>query len=171
MSVLGWLRKNLSRPPKAPQPRPANWTKTLSDLAAENRNLSGQEIEWAREYEREQLRSWARFPKDAEEFEACHDVTISYVIHWRAPYSTGGEGTLPKGTRIRVMVHSGDPSPVGVHAMPVDDKAFEERLVPESDRLGWKYDGYSLFIGVAQLNREFQLVVRDPGCGRGACAT
>jgi hypothetical protein len=144
-------------------PRPVGWNKTLGDLDSENRTLSGHEIRWAREYEQEQLRSWARFPKDGEVFEALGPVTISYIVHYRAPYSGGGQGTLPAGTRLRVSVQAGDPEPVGVYAIPVEEGKLEELLVPAEERLSSKYDGYHLFLHVAQLNREFKLVPERAG--------
>ena len=144
-----------------PRPRPAGWNKTLSDLDAEKRSLSGEEIEWAREYEREQLRAWARFPKDGEVFEAVRELQVTYLIHWRAPYSSGGECRLPMGTRIRVSVPAFDPQPIGVSAVPVEEKAMEQQLVPEADRSDSKYGGYSLSLNVARLNRDFQPVAPD----------
>jgi len=53
------------------------------------------------------------------------------------------------------------PEPVGVQAIPVDEKGLEQRRVPESDRLASKYDGLSLSLHIAQLNKEFQLVVQE----------
>ncbi len=159
MSLFSWLQRALGFGPEPePRPRPADWNKTLADLSAENRSLSGEEIGWAREYEREQLRSWARFPRNNEEFEAVHEVQVAYLIDWRAPYSTGGKGMLPKGTRIRVAVHEFDLEPVGIQAVAVDEKAVEQLLIPEDDRNSTKYGGYCLSLSVAQLNKEFRLV-------------
>ena len=153
-----WLRRLFAGESKKSRSRPPEWNKTLSDLTAENRSLSGEEIEWARQYEREQLRSWARFPKDGEEFEALRELQITYLIHWRAPYSSGGEGRLPKGTRVRVSVPAFDLEPVGVYAVPIEEKVLEKQLIPEADRLDGKYGGYSLSLKVAQLNTDFQPV-------------
>jgi hypothetical protein len=120
-------------------------------------------MRWAREYEREQLRSWARFPKDGDLYEALHDLPVRYLIHWRAPYATGGEGTLAKGARVRASVLAGDAEPIGVYTAPVDEKLFAEKFIPESDRASSKYDGYSVFLYVAQLNKDFQLVPPETG--------
>src|SRR5512140_2453159 len=119
MRLLSWLQRFLSPSIPKPQPRPREWRKTLDDLRAENRSLSGNEMEWARDYEREQLRSWARFPKDGELFEALHDIKITYLTHWRAPYTGGGEAVLPRGALVRVSVHTGDTEPIAVYATPV----------------------------------------------------
>jgi hypothetical protein len=166
--MIGWLRRLLGIDPPLPVgPRPSGWSKTFADLSAENRNLSREELEWARQYELEQLRSWARFPKDGEEFEVRSDKKVTLQIHWRAPYSTSAEGVLASGTRIRVFVHPEHTEPVGVQAIPVDERAFELRWVPEADRLASKYAGYSLTLMVAELNRDFELV---SGKGTGAAA-
>lgn len=158
MSLFSWLAGLFDDTPAPSKPRPPDWNKTLADLSAEQRNLSGQEIEWARDYEREQLRAWARFPKDGEHFEARHDVRVSYLIHWRAPYTTGGEGVLPMGTRVRISVAPGDAEPIGVYAMPLDEQAMAQLLIPELDRLSGKYDGFSISLTVAQLNTDFVLM-------------
>ena len=156
VKVLDWLRRFFGETVKEPRPRPPDWNKTLSDLAAENRSLSGEEIEWARQYERLRLRSWARFPKDGEQFEALRDLRITYLIHWSAPYTSGGEGTLPKGTRVRVSVPAADPEPIGIYAVPVEEKLLEQQLVPEADRMSSNYAGYSISLTVAQLNEDFR---------------
>jgi hypothetical protein len=158
MKILAWLKSLLDDTPPPYRPRPAGWNKTLADLDAEKRSLSGEEIHWAREYDREQLRAWVRFPLNEEVFEATRDVPVTYIIDWRAPYSTGGDGVLPKGTRIRVSVLDGDPEPVMVYAIPVDEKAIAELLIPEDDRNSSKYGGYNLRIEVAKLNKEFELI-------------
>lgn len=158
MKLPAWLNAILGLDDGVPKPRPSGWNKTLDDLDAEKRSLSGDEIEWAREYEREQLRGWARFPRDGEEFEAIDDTRVACVVHARAAYSSGLEVTLQRGTRIRVSVPGFDAEPVGVQAVPVDEKALEAQLVPEDQRRDGKYDGYSLSLKVAQLNREFRLV-------------
>jgi hypothetical protein len=139
---------------------PPGWSKTLADLLAENRNLSGEEIEWARTFEREQLRSWARFPRPGEVYELIGDSEISYVTHWRAPFTGGGKGMLQKGTRIRVSGGTGDLEPIGVYADPIDKPRVEAELIPEADRLGETYAGFSLFIRTTELNRLFHLVTK-----------
>lgn len=158
MSIFTWLKSLLDDTPPPFKPRPPGWNKTLADLDAEKRSLSGEEIHWAREYDREQLRAWARFPLNDEVFEATRDVRVTYMIDWRGPGSTGGEGVLPKGTRIRVSVHAGDPEPVLVYATPLDEQGVAQLLIPEDDRNSTRYGGYSLGIDVALLNREFQQI-------------
>lgn len=158
MSVLSWLKKWLSDDLPQFRPRPAGWNKTLDDLDAEKRSLAGEEIEWARDYEREQLRSWARFPKDGDIFETVNDLAVTFLIASNGPYGSSGHGILPSGTRVRVSIHANDAEPVGVYATPIEEKIIETVLVPEADRSSSRYRGYSLFFKVAQLNRDFRLV-------------
>jgi hypothetical protein len=141
-----------------PRPRPADWNKTFADLEKENRSLSGEEMDWARDYEREQLRGWARFPKDGDVYEALHGLEVGFITYWNGPYSGGGRGTLPAGTQVRVSVSADMPEPIGVQADPVESKRIEELLVSEDDRLSSKYRGYALFLDVSVLNKEFRLV-------------
>ena len=124
----------------------------------EKRTIPSEELEWARSYERDQLRTWVRFPKDGEEFEAERDIDVNYVVHWQAPFTGGGVGRMDKGTRIRVSVGAQDPEPIGVYASPLDKRRLEERLVPESERSSPKYGGFNLFIPVGQLNKDFKRV-------------
>lgn len=71
---------------------PEGWTKTIDDLVAEKRDLSGEEIAWARSYEREQLRSWAQMTKP---FMNLADVVFTdveengYSTSRRAQFSAG----------------------------------------------------------------------------------
>lgn len=39
---------------------------------------------------------------DGECFELAEDLTVSFTTQWRAPFTGGGEGVLPRGTRVRV---------------------------------------------------------------------
>ena len=123
---------------------------------AEKRTVSGEELEWARQYERSQLRPWARFPRDGEIFEALSDLKIDYLTHWAAPFTGGGSCVIRKGTRIRVSVPVFDQEPIGIHAAPLD-AALEKEIVPEAERNAGKYGGYSLFVKTAQLNKDFRL--------------
>jgi hypothetical protein len=137
---------------------PSGWSKTIEDLIAENRNISSEEIEWARKFEREQLKLWARFPRPGEIYELTNDAEISYVTHWGAPFTAGGKGLLRRGTKVRIGDGAGDPEPIGVYADALDKGQIEAEMVPESDRKADSYGGYSLFIKTAELNRLFRLV-------------
>jgi hypothetical protein len=142
---------------------PPGWSKTLTELLAEKSNVSGEEIEWARTFEREQLRSWARFPRPGDLYELSSDAEISFVTHWGAPFTGGGKGVLRKGTLVRVSAGSADPEPIGVYADPLERSRVEAELVPETDRQAEDYAGFSLSIKTAELNQIFCLVEEGRG--------
>lgn len=135
---------------------PPGWTKTTRDLSPD-RPWSAAELEWAQEYERSLLRTWARFPKDGELYEATRDTPVSFSTHWKAPFTGGGKGILRKGTRVKVRVYPFNPEPIGVAAEPLDKK-LEEDLVELRERTAKGYAGFSLSIGTESLNRDFILV-------------
>lgn len=137
---------------------PQGWSKTINDLVAEKRNLSGEEIEWARNFEREQLRPWARFPRPGEIYELIDDSELSYVTHWSAAFTGGGKGMLRHGTLVRIGEGTGDPEPIGVYAVPLDKARVEAELIPEAERNADKYGGFSLSISTGELNKLFRLV-------------
>jgi hypothetical protein len=145
-----------------PDEFPPGWNKTIADLFAhsnESRSpIAPPEMEWARSYERSLLRSWARFPVDGDVYEAVEDMPIKFLTHWRSPFTGGGSGTLPKGTRVRVKVPDWMREPVGVNADPFDAERIERTLISEADRNNAKYGGYSLSISTAELNKCFRLV-------------
>jgi len=145
-----------------PDEFPPGWNKTLSDLFAELKGsglpIGPPETEWARAYERSILRPWARFPLDGEVYEALEDTPTKFLTHWRAPFTGGGEGTLPKGTRVRVKIPDWIREPIGVYAEPLDSPQIERLLVSEDDRSNVKYGGFSLSISTADLNKRFRLV-------------
>lgn len=158
MGIWSWFRRKPQRPARAHRLRPPDWNRTIDDLMAEKRTISGEEIEWARSYERDQLRAWVRFPRNAEIYEALRDVEVNYLVHWQAPYTGGGTGTVHQGTRVRVSVGDRDPQPISVYADPLDGGELERRLVSEDERGSKKYGGFSLCIGVGELNKDFRLV-------------
>ena len=142
---------------------PAGWNKRVRDLIAERRSVSAQEFAWARTYERAQLRTWARFPRDGDVYEALADMAISYVTHWRAPFTGGDTGRLRGGTLVRVTVYPHEPEPVDVHAKPLDTERVEREIVSEADRRSAKYAGFSLAISTTELNTCFRLVTGESG--------
>jgi hypothetical protein len=141
---------------------PSGWTKTIADLMAESNRTGSSvgppETDWAIAFERSQLRPWARFPLDGEVYQALHDIPVRYLTHWQAPFTGGGDGTLPASTMVRVHVHAFMPEPVAVSAMPLNSREIELLLVAGSDRSSPKYDGFSLHIYTADLNRHYRRV-------------
>lgn len=138
---------------------PKGWNKTLDELWSEDRDLEDEEIRWATEYEREQLRGKVRFPKNGEIFESVEDVKIDYCTHWKAPYTGWGEFILMKNIKIKVEVNDYEPEPIGVYADAIDCEKLEEEIIPENIRKDKKYNGYSLSIDTKILNQYFRLII------------
>lgn len=135
--------------------------KTLSELLKDGQTHSWQEIQQARTYEREQLRSWAHFPKSGEVYELQTDAVVSFLTHWHAPFTGGGTGTLKQGTRVRIGDDIDD-EPIAVHAEPLEAARVERELVPVEERLAEKYAGFSLSLRTEDLNKVFRRVTEAP---------
>jgi hypothetical protein len=137
--------------------------KTVADLSVEveqglRTSLGSPEVDWALAYERSLLRPWVRFPLDGDIYEAVHDTPLSFMTQWRAPYTGGGSGMVPRGTRVRVTVLGSVPEPIQVYASPLEADVIERLLVPEADRRSATYNGFILSISTADLNKLFRLV-------------
>jgi len=161
--VCGARRPQLKRDPLGGAMEiPAGWNRCMTHLQPnEFLTLTAEELEWAREYETRQLKEWARFPSHGEVYEALHDVQVRFVTHWRAPFTGGGSGLLPAGSRVRVEVYFTQ-EPISVYAQALDPN-LETMLVPMEDRSAPKYGGYSLSITTEQLNRDFSLLGSENG--------
>ena len=137
---------------------PEGWHKTLEDLRSEKRRYTGEEMRWARSYEREQLKkSGVRFPVDGEIYEAACNVEIMCLTHWRAPFTGGDRVTVISGTQIRIEVREADPEPIAVYARPLEYESWESKFVPLAVRESAKYDGYSLSVKTSELSKSFRL--------------
>ena len=112
-----------------------------------------QEIRW---YPSQEI-GWVRSEEILQE-----DTRIKFLTHWRAPFTGGGESTLPKGTQVRVKIPDWIREPIGVYADPIDVPRIERLLVSEDDRTNAKYGGFSLSISTADLNKQFRLVKGAP---------
>jgi hypothetical protein len=142
---------------------PAGWTKTIDDLLAEAKDPVGPpETDWAKAYERSLLRPWARFPIHDEVYEAAEEIVVGVLTHWGAPFTGGRDGTLPKGTRVRVHVFPFEPEPIRVYAHPLYPEALEHRLVPEAELRNSNYKSFSVLISTADLNKHFRRVESIP---------
>jgi hypothetical protein len=99
--------------------------------------------------------------RDGDVFEALEDTPVSFVTHWRAPFTGGGAGEIPKGTRVRVLALNEAPAAATVYARPLEAEPIERLLVPESDRLRNGYDGFSLCISTHDLRKRFRRIEPD----------
>lgn len=137
--------------------------KTAKDLIAEvasgkRAQVSGEELERALENERRQLPKGLRFPKEGEIYEAVADFKVSYMTAYLAPYTLGGESTLPKGERVRISKGVVRERPIGVYCDPLRYDELHHLIVSESERANPLYDGYYFFILTVDLNNHFRLV-------------
>lgn len=142
---------------------PPGWNLTISNLMSEmkagkRKSINKQELDWAREYERSLIPDNARFPQKGDIYESLIDQTVSYLTHWAAPFTGGGEATLLQGERVRIHSDPGDDKPIGAYALPVEYKKLEKRMVPIEAREISKYGGFSFYFTTMELNERFRLV-------------
>jgi hypothetical protein len=115
-------------------------------------------MDWARDYERSLIPPEMRFPQKGDVYEALEDTPVEFMTAWAGPFSGGGKGVLHKGERIVVNFEPEEPRPVGAHAVALEYKTVEARLVPTSDRSASKYGGFYFYFSTVELNRKFRLV-------------
>ena len=144
-----------------------NWNKTMDDLEAEARagtrsgTITAEEMNLARAYEISLLPAATVFPRSGQVWEAIEDVDVTYIIYYRAPFSSGGSGILQRGELVRIDPPT-DVQMLGVGAQPLRSDEVEKTLIPESTRGDRKYDGYGLYLKTSELNRHFRLVETPP---------
>jgi hypothetical protein len=143
-------------------PAPSGWNKTIADLTTEakiqQRSVSIEEYEWAREYERSLLPPDTRFPRKGDIYEAVDDVEVFFLTTWAAPFTGGEEGTLLRGEKISIPDEPRDSHPIAMHALAVDYEGVERRVIPESDRTNPEYNGFYIVVSTSDLNTKFRLV-------------
>jgi hypothetical protein len=155
------IRRIFFRPAADPETGfPPGWTKTAMEVARASANPDLKELEWACAYERFHLRPW-RFPRDGDVYEALEDIGVSFLTHWRAPFTGGGEGILRKGEQVRVLVYGNDPEPIRVYARPVNYTQLESELVSQKERNDSQYSGFTLSIPSKDLKFHFKLSSSD----------
>ena len=97
-------------------------------------------------------------PRNDDLFQCIEDIEVAFLTHWRAPYTGGGRGVLPKGTKVRVLVSPNVREPAAYYARPIDNGSVEAALVPVAERTSAKYDGFSLVLGIAELTTGFRRI-------------
>ena len=139
---------------------PPDWNRTIADLMAEidrgerEGGISGEEIEWARDYERSLLPPDTVFPADGEVWEAIGDAEVLVMRHYAAPVTDTNEAVLPLGERVRV-IGSHLPEPIIITAVPLRYDELLETLVPADVRAEPRFTNYSLSIPTAYFNQHF----------------
>jgi hypothetical protein len=145
------------------KPAPPGWNKTIEDLFQEMKQGerlfgTGDEIEWARDYERSLLPSGTVFPRGKQIWEAIHecDVMVHYIF--AAPTSDCGTGRLTAGERVRITEGGTDPKPIVVSFLPLRYDELQRGLVPADVRREPRYTNYALSVRTAYFNEHFRLV-------------
>lgn len=161
-SIHGGFAIKLAEPPLVHWIRGLFWRKTINDLMAEMKAgkrsaISGDELDLAREFERRQIPTGLRFPKEGDIYEALIDFNVNYMTSHHAPFSGGGHAVLPQGERIRVarVAHE---KPIGVCCDPLRYDELHSKIVSEEEREAPTYDGYYFSIDTVDLNKNFRLV-------------
>ncbi len=91
-------------------------------------------------------------PKAGEIYVVNEPFESGVVIHWRAPMTTGYDQTLPAGLRFEI-IHDPPPGAGGAYARPLD-ATWEGSFVRPEDRAHPKYDGYSLVVGLDDIENR-----------------
>jgi hypothetical protein len=163
MNFLKRLFYRSSQQKEAPlPPMPSNWNLTISDLMKEmeqgkRKSVGSPELDWAKEYERGLLPDDTRFPKMGDVYSPLHDMTVTYMTAWAAPYTGGGDGLLLQGEKVVVSSEPVGDRPVGIYLKPLDYDAVEQRMVPELERTDSTYRGFYLMIETIALINDFEL--------------
>ena len=102
-------------------------------------------------------------PRNDHLYESIEDTPVRFVTHWRAPFTGGGTGTVPKGTRVRLLVIPQVVQPSAYYARPLDSHAIEALLVPVKERTDSKFDGLSLVLTIDDLSKRFRRLQDETG--------
>lgn len=143
-------------------PRPPEWNLTVDDLFREMKegkraSIGQQETDWARDYEVSLIPENYRFPKTGDLYEVVKALEVTFLTHWSAPYTGGGEGMLVPGDRIWLPDQLNEKAS-SAYAEPVDYPELEQRFVSVSDRTDFNYSGFSIIVKTVDLNEKFKLV-------------
>ena len=88
--------------------------------------------------------------REGQLLESTDDVEVSGLVHWRAPFTSGFKGRLPK----RVVVSVSRVPPAGatlVACHPRDYEAVQRLVIDEDDWKSAKYNGYTLLIPIVDV--------------------
>lgn len=144
------------------KPAPPEWNKTIDDLfdeieRGERLCVSGEEGDWARDYERSLLSIDTVFPRDGQIWEVVDECDAHVFYIFAAPASSGGRGSLSTGERVRIMGIP-DPQPIRVSFLPVRYDELHDNLVPREVRRTPRYTNYALSVKTEYFNKHFRLV-------------
>lgn len=137
---------------------PDGWNLTIRDVISRSSGATGQELEWARAYERDQLPPGTRYPVHDDVFEVIAPMRTTYLVQYDAPITTSGECELPVGMRLRIDNEVGVAQPLAVTATPIESPQFLEAIVPADVRSQPKFAGVRLSVSTRDLNAKCRLV-------------
>jgi hypothetical protein len=145
------------------KPTPPGWNKTIDDLFEEMERgerlfLSGDEGNWARDYERSLLPPGTVFPQGDQIWEVVNDCDVNIHYIFAAPVSNSGRGRLASGERVQIMQGGIDPKPIVVSFLPLRYNELHASLVPPDVCDAPRYTNYALSVKTAHFNRHFRLV-------------
>ena len=149
------------------KPAPAGWNKTIDDLIEEMRQgkrliISGDEGDWARDYERSLLPRATVFPRGGQTWEAIDNCEVSVEYIFAAPAGFGGSATFPSGERVTIMSGGIVPEPIAVNFLPLRYEELHEHFVPLDVRSIPRYTNYALNTKTSYFNEHFRLIERVP---------
>jgi len=88
--------------------------------------------------------------------EARADTPAAGIVHWEAPLSTGFDGVVTAGTRLRV-IESLLPGATAIGCLPLAPN-LEAVIVPLSDRRAEKYAGFHLVIPLTEIGERWRVL-------------
>ena len=119
---------------------------------------SGEEGDWARDYERSLLPAGIVLPLDVQVWEVVDECDAHVHYIFATPASSGGRGRLVSGERVRIMTGDIDPKPIVVSFLPLRYDELHDSLVPPDVRSAPRYTNYALSVKTAYFNERFRLV-------------
>lgn len=125
--------------------------------AGKRSEISREDIELAKAYEKKRMPLNIRYPVEGDIYEALQDCEIDYLTTHLAPFTGGGQAMLPRGERVRVSELS-EQKPLSVYCAPVNYDLMHDRIVPVGERASPNYLGYYFSIDTLDLNRCFRRV-------------
>jgi hypothetical protein len=90
-----------------------------------------------------------------DRFVTTRHVPSMGVTHWRTPITRGFYTTVSEGT-VLVATTAAPKKAEAFYCRPESYRELEAALVPEADRHGHGYDGYSLVFAIAEIDASLR---------------
>ncbi|QDP00043.1 hypothetical protein [Thalassotalea sp. PS06] len=129
--------------------------KTIRELITEmnHRNVSLEEIELARAYEKSLIPDDTEIPDQDSIYEVFSLIEGNVLIQFCAPFTGGNDVQIPKGIRLRVLEHC-DEKPLVIACSPIDSEEHSDMFVDKKDLNNDLYAGYYLTIPTLSFIRN-----------------